>query len=234
MLKSSGNEEEARRLGYTPDEYREIVGAERIRGERGERLTPDQLQESAAELGITKADLEEAEAQLRAERQQETAKCVETQRRLRLDAMVAACVLAFVLLISVFTANGLNGRLAAVSEARANLQSALQRKADVLADVRSTLGGTLARDAVDLKSGDLQRQLRADDESRKSLGGETLRANEALAATIEGAENRINVARSRYSAAARQYNEMAGGFPARWIAAATRKPAQLETYAPSP
>jgi hypothetical protein len=151
-----------------------------------------------------------------------------------LAAIVASCVLAFALLTSLLTSNGLNGRLAAVNEARANLQTALQRKADVLAEVRSTLGGTLARDTIDLKSGDLQRQLRADEESRSSLRSQSLRANEALAANIEGAENRITVARERYSAAARQYNEMAGGIPARWVAAATHKPAQVETYAPSP
>lgn len=232
-------EQEARRLGYTPEEYREIVGrAERIRAERGDRLTPDQLQASAAELGISEQDLREAEQQLRAERETAALQVADRQKRVRLAAVVAACVLAFSLLVGLFTFNGLNARRAAVGEARANLQSALQRKAEVLPQVAAILSSgadrqALAQAAEDLKSGDLGRQIQADNRSRSLAaqpGAGSREASLALVSSLEGTENRINVARTRYAAAARQYNEAAGGFPGSLVARVAGLPPEIPTY----
>lgn len=242
QFQAQEQEEEARRLGYTPEEYREIVGrAERIRAERGERLTPDQLRESAGELGISEEDLRAAERQLRAEREAVAARAAERRHKIRLASIAAACVLAFSLLVSLFTYNNLNARRAAVGEARANLQAALQRKAEVLPQVAAILGSgadrqALTRAAEDLGSGDLTRQLRADEASRGvavSPARGSVEANLALAASLEGAESRITTARNRYAAAARQYNEAAGGFPGALIAPIAGLPREIPTYAPS-
>ncbi|MGV3723538.1 MAG: hypothetical protein ACO1SX_21795, partial [Actinomycetota bacterium] len=119
-------ETEAREHGYKPDEYREIVRrAQRIRAEKDERLSADALAESAAEVGIREEDLRAAEAQLRAEQ----AAQVQRKRTQAIIGAVAAAVLALVLL---FSYGSLNTHQSAVEKARANLQSTLQRRADVV------------------------------------------------------------------------------------------------------
>lgn len=234
-------EREAQRLGYAPDEYREIVRrAERVRSERGERLTQDQLAESAAELGITEEDLREAERQLKEEKRQQEALAAQKRVQMRLAGIIAACLLAFSLLVGVFTYNGLASRQAAVNEARANLSSVLQRKADLLPQLTqivregSAQQEKLAEAASGLRSSNLEEQLKANSQTRDLLsgakGGGSSELYLSLVSALEGAENRINVARTRYAAAARSYNEAAGGFPGSMVAPITGLPRSVQTF----
>lgn len=239
-LETQSEEEEARRHGFSPDEYREIVRrAERIRTERGETLTREQLAESAGELGITEEDLRAAERQLQEEKRQQEALAEQKKRQTRMAMVVAACVLAFSLLVGLFTFNGLNSRLAGVNEARANLSSTLQRKADLLPQLTQIVRegssqAEVAEAASGLRSNDLAQQLRANETTRNLVAGARSGGSSelylSLVASLEGAENRINVARTRYAAAARGYNESAGGFPGSLVAPLTGLPPRVPTY----
>lgn len=115
-------EVEAREHGYKPDEYREILRrAQRIRAEKEERLSSDALAESAAEVGIREEDLRAAEAQIRQER------AVEAHRR-RTRAIAAAVAAAILALVLLFSYGSLNTQYSAVEKARANVETALQRR----------------------------------------------------------------------------------------------------------
>lgn len=217
-------EEEAREHGYKPDEYREIVRrAQRIRAGKEERLSADALAESAAEVGIREEDLRAAQAQLR----QEQAALAQRKRTLAIIGAVTAAVLALVLL---FSYGSLNTQQAAVEKAKANLQSTLQRRADVVSQLVPLVRESAASDrqliqeidavAANLRSGDVSAQLEANDAFRgllaKTEGGSGFRSSEAyrdLMAEVSGSENRINVARTRFSAAAADYNQTARSFP---------------------
>jgi LemA protein len=217
-------EQEAREHGYKPDEYREILRrAQRIRADKEERLSAEALAESAAEVGIREEDLRAAERQLREERA-----ALAQQRRGRMIAgAVAAAVLALVLL---FSYGSLNTEYGKVEEARANIQSTLQRRADVVRQlvplVRESAASEqrLVREIEQvterLRSGDVEAQLQAN----QALGGlltqvegkAGFRSSEAyrdLMAEISGSENRINVARTRYNQAVTNYNRTARSFP---------------------
>jgi LemA protein len=221
-------EEEAERLGYTPEQYREIVArAERIRGERGERLTRDALQESAAEIGISQQDLEEAERQIQAERQRQLASAAQRKARMQVAAIIAACLVAFSLLFTVVAYNDLNTRRAAVTEARANLQVQLERKAELIPQIERVTGRSdLAGAGAALRSGDLKAQLEAND----ALRGVEQAIPASLADSIEGAENRISTHRTRYSSAATRYNQAAQSFPRNLVRGLFGLPAEIPPY----
>lgn len=217
-------ETEAREHGYKPDEYREIVRrAQRIRADKDERLSADALAESAAEVGIREEDLRAAEAQLRQEQ------AAQVQRK-RTQAIVGAVVAAVLALALLFSYGSLNTQQAAVEKAKANLQSTLQRRADVVSQLVPLVRESAASDrqllqeidvvAAKLRSGDVAAQLEANDAFRgllsKTEGGSGFRSSEAyrdLMAEVSGSENRINVARTRFNAAAADYNQAARSFP---------------------
>jgi len=217
-------ETEAREHGYKPDEYREILKrAQRIRADKEERLSADALAESAAEVGIREEDLRAAAAQIRAEKAQHA----QRSRSRVIAAAVTAAVLALVLL---FSYGSLNTQQAAVEQAKANLQSTLQRRADVIPQLvplvresaasQQALVKEIETVAASLRSQDVQAQLAANDALRGLLvqveGGVGFRGGEAyrdLMAEISGSENRINVARQRFNAAATNYNQAARSFP---------------------
>lgn len=223
---------EAQERGYTPEEYREVVRrAQRIRADKDERLSREDLAASAAEVGIREEDLRAAEQQLQQERALQAEAQVQqaqTRRTQVIIAAVAALILALTLLFSYSSLS--SGRLAA-EQARANLQSTLQRRADVIPQLvpmvresaanEQRLVGEINSVAERLRSTDVNAQLEANDAFRdlltKSGSNSAFRSSEAyrdLMAEIAGSENRINVARTRYNAAVTDYNRTAQGFPA--------------------
>ncbi|HTE19197.1 MAG TPA: LemA family protein, partial [Armatimonadota bacterium] len=146
----------------------------------------------------------------------------------RTAAWITAAVLAFCLLFSVISYNGLNSHRLAAAEARANLQSTLQRRSELIPRLRGwALEGTarggqlpeqLARAQQDLASTDVNAQLRANEELNALLprvsgtqAGSQLYSD--LMAEDAGSANRINVARQRYNRAVTQYNQSAQSFP---------------------
>jgi LemA protein len=213
-------ETEAQERGFTPDEYREVVRrAQRIRADKDGRLSHEALAEGAAEVGIREEDLRAAEQQI----QQERALQVQTRRTRTIAAAVAAVVLALTLLFSYSALS--SGRLAA-EQARANLQSTLQRRADLIpqlvplvresADNQQKLMGQVTSLAERLRSNDVNAQLEANDTLRELLpkiAGNSTEAYRDLIAEVSGSENRINVARTRYNEAVTNYNRTAQGFP---------------------
>lgn len=173
-------ETEAQKHGYKPDEYREILRrAQRIRADQEERLSSDALAESAAEVGIREEDLQAAEAQLRAE------KAVRAQQK-RTQVIAASITAAVLALVLLFSYGSLNTAQSSVEQARANLQSSLQRRADVMTQLAKVEGSPAFR---------------------------STEAYRDLMAEVSGSENRINVARTRFNSAAADYNRSARSFP---------------------
>jgi len=213
-------ETEAQERGYTPDEYREVVRrAQRIRADQEGRLSREALAESAAEVGIREEDLRAAELQI----QQERALQAQTRRTRTIAAVVTAVILALTLL---FSYSALSGSRLAAEQARANLQSTLQRRADLIpqlvplvresADNQQKLMGEVNSLAERLRSNDVNAQLEANDTFRELLpkiAGNSTGAYQDLMAEVSGSENRINVARTRYNEAVTNYNRTAHGFP---------------------
>jgi LemA protein len=221
-------ETEAQERGFSPDEYREVVRrAQQIRSDKEDRISRDVLTESAAEVGIREEDLREAERQLAAERQAAQQQSAQQRRLMKIVASVAATLLALMLL---FGYSSLNGSRHAVAQAQAALQSTLQRRADVVGSLEPLVKASAANEqrlvseikdvSGQLRSGDIQTQLAANESLRGLLqrveGGGELGSSVAyrdLMAEISGSENRINVARTRYIAAATDYNRTATSFP---------------------
>lgn len=230
-------ETEPARQGYSTDEYRELVRrAERIRADREGRLSPELLVESAAEVGIQEADLREAERQLQAERREHT------QRR-SLIRMVSAAVAGVLALFLIFTYNGLNAQRLAVQQARGNLQAALQRRADLVPQVvRAAREGSekerqfatdLTRAREGLQAKDVDRQMQANVELNQLLASPQFRSSELYRGVMDdiaGSENRINVARQDYNAAATRYNQAAGSFPSNLARPLFGLPAHVATF----
>ena len=219
-------ETNAEERGFTTEEYREVVRrAQQIRSDKEERISRDVLTESAAEVGIREEDLREAERQLKAEREAAQQLREQRSRTTKIAASIAAAVLALILL---FGYSSLNGASHAAAQAQANLQSTLQRRADVVgaleplvkssAASQQQLLGEIKDVAGQLRSGDVETQLTANETLRGLLqrvegsGGSTDTYRDLLA-EISGSENRINVARTRYAAAATDYNRTASSFP---------------------
>lgn len=217
-------ETEAQERGYTPEEYREVVRrAQRIRAEKDERLSREALAESAAEVGIREEDLRAAEQQL----QQERALQAQARRTRAIAAAVAAAVLALTLL---FSYSSLSSSRLAADQARANLQSTLQRRADLIPQLVPMVRESAANEqklvreinsvAERLRSGDVGSQLDANADLRNLLmkvegssGFSSTESYRDLMAEISGSENRINVARTRYNQAVTDYNRTAHSFP---------------------
>lgn len=230
--------------GYTPAEYSEVVRrAQAIRADRDGRLTERALAESAAEVGIREEDLQEAARQLAEEKRLRA----QRQSRMRTIGAVVAAVLALFLM---FSYNSLNSARLGAVQSRANLQSVLQRRADVLPNVARVTreGAATERELVDriararegLRSSDLATQLKANAEISQILAlaesNPQFRSSElyqSLIDEIAGSENRINVARQRYNEAATRYNERAQSFPTNLARPLFGMPGELPYFQPA-
>jgi LemA protein len=216
--------EQATPPGYTPEEYREIVRrAQQIRADKEERLSPEALAESAAEVGIREEDLREAAQQLKEER-------AHYARRRALTRNIGIAVAAFLALFLVFSYNGLNSEYQDVQLARANLHSVLQRRAELIPQLESIaregaaqereVADRLARAQTGLRSGDVNEQLRASKELdrlleqvKKDPRFRTGELYQTLQVQIEGSANRIAEYSRRYNQAVTEYNRAARSFP---------------------
>lgn len=234
--------------GYTPEEYREVVRrAQKIRAEQEGRLSHEQLAESAAEVGIREEDLREAARQLREEQRQQALEQQERVERRKKQGLISAAVAGLLGLSMLFTYNGLNAEYHDVRQARANLQSTLQRRADVVPQIarvvregaaqEKALVDRLAQTQEKLQSADVAAQMEASRElaeigsqvgSNPQLRGSSL--YEDLTAGLEGSENRINVARNRYNEQAAEYNEAVSGFPGSLVRPLTGLPAEMPLF----
>lgn len=224
-------ETEAQERGYTPEEYREVVRrAQRIRADQEGRLSREELAASAAEVGIREEDLRAAERQIEQERALQAEAQVQQAQTRRTQLIIASVVAAVLALVLLFSYSSLSaGRLGA-EQARANLQSTLQRRADVIPQLvplvresaanEQKLVGEINSVAERLRSKNVDAQLDASDALRNLLpqisgssGAASSAAYRDLMAEIAGSENRINVARTRYNEAVTNYNRTAQGFP---------------------
>ncbi len=195
--------------------------AQEIRRRRDNELSREQLEESAAEVGIHAEDLREAESQLAAERQARLARA----GRMRWMAVGVGAVLSLTTLGSY---NSLNSSRAEVLQRRAEIQSVLQYRADKVDQlVKLAREGTaaekasldaLGRQADALRSADLgdalsrSRELTGD-LSRLSRGGASSQLYQGVMDEVAGSANRLNVAWSRYIQSASRYNQRASSFP---------------------
>ncbi len=225
--------EEAERRGYTQEQYTELVRlAQEIRAEKEGRVSREVLAESAAEVGIREEDLREAEIRLREREQQREAERLAGAQRSRTLRLVGIAVAVLLALQMLFSFNSLNGQRLAVDQTRANLQSTIQRRADLVPQLtelaregatrEEALVQQLARVRAGLQSNDLGTQLRASSDLRETVqqaapppGSSTSGLYQDLIAELSGSENRISVARQRYTAAATAYNQSAQSFPHR-------------------
>jgi LemA protein len=231
--------------GHTDAEWAAIVRrAAANRAAKEGQLSPESVTASAAELGISEKELREAERQLHAEQ-------AAAARRQRLARGIGAGVAGVLALFLIVSYNSLNTARQAALTARADLQAALQRRADVVPLVEQIAreGAANERAVVDrlaqtqqgLRSSDLNTQLRADAEFKKLVtqAGSSPQARPTelyrdLMAQIEGTENRINVARQRYNGAASNYNRLAQSFPTALGRAIFGLPAELPLFEAAP
>ncbi|HLT45758.1 MAG TPA: LemA family protein [Rubricoccaceae bacterium] len=162
------------------------------------------------------------------------------------------------------TYNSLVQKDTAVEEAWANVETAYQRRADLIPNLVSTVQGaadferTTLQEVVDARARATSINISADDlddpaaveqylAAQQQLSGALgrllavaenypqLQATEAfrdLQVQLEGTENRINVARTRYNEAVRDYNTSVRSFPANLFAGLfgfdTRTPFEAE------
>jgi LemA protein len=229
------DEDEAARLGYKPEEYTEIVRrAQRIRADRADRLSPEALAASAAEVGIREEDLEEAARQLREEKVQEA-----RQKTLRLA--IAGGVATLLALVLLFSYGSLSVSRVAAQEARANVEVQLQRRADlaqqVLPVVRQGAAHereTLTAVAEALGSADPARRETAASQvfalAQATPGVRSTELYQGLQAQIEGSENRLAEARRRYNTAAANYNRAAHSFPTNLVRPILGFPAEMKPF----
>jgi len=242
-MQQQTQQEESQKRGLAPEQYQEVVRrAELIRAEREGRMSRETFTESAAELGIAEADLLEAERQLEAE------KLAQTRRR-SLIRTISLSASALVLLLSIFSYNSLNGEYQAATRAKADLQTTLQRRADLIPQVarvtregaqqEKELADRLARARQDLQSKDLATQMRASSEVsqlaakvRTDGSSGTSELYRDFMIQLEGSENRIAVSRRKYNDAANHYNLTAQRFPTSLIRPVLGFPGQMPYLQP--
>jgi LemA protein len=220
---------ELRREGYSDEEVRRILdraGRLQQRVERG--TSPGILRESAAEVGLRREYVDQAMAELAAERAQRD----RIRRVLPVVAVVVAVLLALFLIGSY---NALRTRLIAVQEARAQLENVLQRRYDLIPNLiavtreyagqerqlfetlaqarqRFAAAGTLEeKEAVERDLRQALDRLNVVVEDNPEIQSSVVYAR--LQDELAGAENRIAVERRRYNQAVAEYNRAAGSFP---------------------
>jgi LemA protein len=224
-----GLETRLRDEGYSEEEVRAIVRrAAELQAGAGGRMDREMLEASASEAGIAPEYIREAAGQIRAER-------VAARRRRRTGAIVAIALLALLAMFLIVSYNTLRGVETRVEQARAQLETVLQRRFDLipnlvrvtreyaqheqqvftaLAEARNRFQA--ARTLEEQAAADAQLQavlprLLAIVESNPELRASDLYLR--LQDELAGTENRIAVARRRYNEAVADYNRTANSFP---------------------
>jgi LemA protein len=169
------------------------------------------------------------------------------EQRKQKNKMVGAVTAGVLALGMTFSYNSLNGERVQALEQRSNLQSVLQRRAELVPQLtkiteqgaahEKALADRLARASEGLRSGDVATQLKANEELNQALttlseskGAQGAAVYRDLMAEVAGSENRINVARSRYNAAASRYNRAASSFPTSLVRPLVGMPAEMPFY----
>lgn len=165
---------------------------------------------------------------------------------LSIFAVLLVCVFAF-----IGMANGLNQSQQDVDEASGNIQTALQRRADLIPNLMESVKGSQKQEQAITKqittartqyynakndynkATDPNQQVSALNKQQDALNimvgsinekYPDLKSNDnmqTLMSQLEGTENRINVARTRYNSAVRAYNNKVVTFPSSMIASST-------------
>jgi len=168
-------------------------------------------------------------------------------------AAIAAVILILLVLggTTLWSYNSLIGLSESVRSAKAQIESNIQRKADLLPNLVKTVKAyakheeKIFREVTRLRSGAMQNLPKAIsgaaryNEALNGIMGRLMAVAEnypdlksseqfrQLQAQIEGAENRINVTRMLYNDAVREYNAALGRIPGRFVAPLTGlKPAE--------
>lgn len=168
-------------------------------------------------------------------------------RKWTVPAIIIGVVL---LLVAIFggTYNGLVSSRASVNKATADLQSAYQRRSDLVPNLVSTVKGSAAFEQdtltkvvdarskatqITLPAGATADQLKQFQEAQTGLSGslsrliavaenypdlKTTQAFQDLMVQLEGTENRINVARGDYNDVVKTYNVKVQSFPTNLVA----------------
>ena len=153
--------------------------------------------------------------------------------------IVIGAIIAVLVLMGVSTYNSLVGSDEEATTALANVQSAYQRRADLIPNLVETVKGYAAHEKetlegvvearskatnITLDADNVEEFQKAQGELSSALGrliaiGEAypdLKANEnfrELQVQLEGTENRINEARNKYNSAVQTYNKRVRKFP---------------------
>jgi LemA protein len=222
-------ESRLREEGYTDTEAREIVRrAIRLQAEAGSRVSEANLENSAAEVGVSPEYVQEAARQLRAERAAATSRG-STRRWIVIGAVVLIALLLW------YGYNTLNNAYTRVEAARAQLENVLQRRFDLIPQLvkvtreyagheRAVFEALAAARASWQKAGTLEEKQAANAQLDQALArvqvvvesNPQLRASELylrLQDELAGTENRIAVERRRYNEAVADYNRLARSFP---------------------
>lgn len=222
-------ESQLREEGYTEAEVREIVRrAAELQAGAGRRMDRATLEASAAEVGVTREWIQEAARQVRAER-------AAARQRRRAVALILAGLALLLGLFLVGSYNTLHRAETRVEQARAQVETVLQRRFDLVPRLvqvtreyasheREVFEALAAARARFERAGTLAEKEAANAQLQTALGRLTaiveanpqLRASELylrLQDELSGTENRIAVERRRYNQAVADYNRTARGFP---------------------
>lgn len=188
------------------------------------------MEEAANDASISDEAVNAAIAQIEREHEEAKAESIAKAKTRRQVLIAGGLLLALLGVSGVLTQRGFSARLAAVETTRANVDTALQRRRDLIPNVVRLAKSNLKN----------ERELVAAlnkpnvDAAAVQLAKEKLEDRGVQAGALDewaGTENRIAVARRRFNESASQYNRGASSFPASLWRPVFGFPARIEPFA---
>ncbi|RYX82572.1 LemA family protein [bacterium] len=195
-----------------------------------ERLTGEQVEQAANAAGISDEAVNAAIAQIEREQQEAKTVLVSKAKKRGQILTISGIIVGLIAINGVLNQRGLSARMATVDSSRANVETTLQRRQDLLPNIqrlaKANLAGereliaALSKPNVDGATIELARQ------KLENRGVQNGALDE-----IAGTENRIAVARRRFNESASEYNRNASSFPTSVWRGVFRFPARVDLFA---
>ncbi|BCM90551.1 hypothetical protein IAD21_02405 [Abditibacteriota bacterium] len=190
-------------------------------------LSRDQLEDAANRAGISDEAVNAAIAQIERERIEAQTQAAAKAKTRRQVLIVGGIIVGLIAINGVLTQRGFSARLADVDTTRANVDTAIQRRQDLIPNIQKLANANLSNER------DLITAL-----NRPDVDGATLQlakqkledrgVQSSALDEVAGTENRIAIARRRFSESASEYNRNASSFPASAWRSVFRFPPRIE------
>jgi LemA protein len=198
--------------------------------DENDMLSRTQLEDAANRAGISDKAVEAAIAQIERERQEATVQAVAKSKTRRQVMIAGGVVLALLATNGILTQRGFSSRLAEVEAYKANVETALQRRQNLVPNVLALVKENLSnqRDLIaalnrtNVDTGTFHRAIEL--LKTKKIDDESLDV-------LEGAENRISQTQYQLNQKVGEYNRNASSFPASAWRPVFGFPARIEPFA---